>query len=68
MSVEGELHKRQLSFLYILLSAKNNKLKHIVERQLCVNFDNKDSFFYRMIGVLSLYNLPPIFEITKSTN
>ena len=62
MSVEGELHKRQLSFFYLLLSAENNKLNNIVERLLCVNFDNKDS----IIEVLSLYNLPSIFELQQN--
>ena len=49
LPIEAELHKRQLSFLYILLSAENVKLKHIIERQLCVNFENKDNFFYRIV-------------------
>jgi hypothetical protein len=49
LPIEAELHKRQLSFLYILLSAENVKLERIIERQLCVNFDNKDSFFYRIV-------------------
>jgi hypothetical protein len=49
LPIEAELHKRQLSFLYILLSAENVKLKRIIERQPCVNFDNKDSFFYRIV-------------------
>jgi hypothetical protein len=33
LPIEAELHKRQLSFLYILLSAENVKLKRIIERQ-----------------------------------
>ena len=49
LPIEAELHKRQLSFLYILLSAENVKLKRIIEHQLCVNFDNKGSFFYRIL-------------------
>ena len=63
--IEAELHKRQLSFLYILLSAENVKLKRIIERQLCVNFD-KDSFFYRIVEVLTMYNLPAILHLQKN--
>jgi hypothetical protein len=37
LPIEAELHKRQLSFLYILLSAENVKFKRIIERQLWVN-------------------------------
>jgi hypothetical protein len=62
LPIEAELHKRQLSFLYMLLSAENVKFKRIIERQLGVNFDNKDSFFYRIVEVLSMYNLPAIFN------
>ena len=64
LPIEAELHKRQLSFLYMLLSAENVKFKRIIERQLGVNFDNKDSFFYRIVEVLSMYNLPAIFNQT----
>jgi hypothetical protein len=65
LPIEAELHKRQLSFLYILLSAENVKFKRIIERQLCENFDNKDSFFYRIIEVLSMYNLPSILHLQR---
>ena len=60
LPIEAELHKRQFSFLYILLSAENVKLKRIIERQLCVNFDNKDSFFYCIVEVLSMYLTLPL--------
>ena len=66
LPIEAELHKRQLSFLYILLSAENVKFKRIIERQLCENFDNKDSFFYRIIEVLFMYNLPSILHLQKN--
>jgi hypothetical protein len=66
LPIEAELHKRQLSFLYILLSAENVKFKRIIERQLCENFDNKDSFFYHIIEVLSMYNLPSILHLQKN--
>ena len=32
----------------------------MLNRQLSVNFDNKDSFFYRILKELELYNLPSI--------
>ena len=32
----------------------------MLNRQLSVNFDNKDSFFYRILKVLELYNLPSV--------
>ena len=66
LPIEAELHKRQLSFLYILLSAENVKFKRIIERQLCENFDNKDSFFYCIIEVLFMYNLPSILHLQKN--
>ena len=66
LPIEAELHKRQLSFLYILLSAENVKFKRIIERQLCENFDTKDSFFYRIIEVLFMYNLPSILHLQKN--
>jgi hypothetical protein len=50
----------------ILLSAENVKFKRIIERQLCENFDNKDSFFYHIIEVLSMYNLPSILHLQKN--
>ncbi|CAC5413436.1 unnamed protein product [Mytilus coruscus] len=64
--VEGELHKRQLSMLYSLLSAKNQTIQDLVQRQSSINFDNPKSFFFCAMETLQLYNLPNIWELQSS--
>ena len=60
LPIEAEIHKRQLSLLHSILVCDNSRIKEVLNRQLSVNFDNKDSFFYRILKVLELYNLPSI--------
>ena len=60
LPIEAEIHKRQLSLLHSILVCDNSRIKEVLNRQLSVNFDNKDSFFYRILKVLELYNLPSV--------
>lgn len=63
LPIEGEIHRRQLSLLYLLLSAKNSKIKELIQRQPSVNFDNHKSFFYCVMKTLQQYQLPNISEL-----
>ena len=60
LAIEAEIHKGQLSLLHSILVCDNSRIKEVLNRQLSVNFNNKDSFFYRILKVLELYNLPSI--------
>ena len=54
LPIEAELHKRQLSLLYSILASK---LKNLMERQLTVNKNNPESFFFentRYTGLVQL--------------
>ena len=42
--VEAEIHLRQLSLLYSLLSCHNGKIKEVVLRQISLNYDNTKTF------------------------
>ncbi|CAC5355245.1 unnamed protein product [Mytilus coruscus] len=64
--VEGELHKRQLSMLYSLLSAKNQTIQDLLQRQSSINFDNPKSFFFCSMETLQIYNLPNIWELQSN--
>ena len=52
LHVDAEIHKKQLSLLHSILDSDNNGIKEGLNRQISVNFDNKDSFFYRVLKVL----------------
>ena len=66
LPVEAEIHKKQLSLLHSILDSDNNRIKEVLNRQISVNFDNKDSFFYRVLKVLELYNLPDIEKHSRN--
>ena len=66
LPIEGELHRKQLSFLHNLLECNNQKVKAIVIRQISTNFDNKNSFFYKIRSVLSTYGLPNLHELIEN--
>ena len=42
LPVEAEIHKKQLSLLHSILDSDNNRIKEVLNRQISVNFDNKD--------------------------
>ena len=49
---------KQLSLLHSILDSVNNRIIEVLNRRILVNLDNKDSFFYCVLNVLDLYNLP----------
>ena len=56
ISVEAEIHKKQLSLLHLILNSDNSRINEVLDRQISVNFDNKYGYFYRVLKVLELYN------------
>ena len=54
LPIEAELHKRQLSLLYSILASK---LKNLMERQLTVNKNNPESFFFENTRYTELVQL-----------
>ena len=65
LPVEAEIHKKQLSLLLSILDSDNGRIKEVLDRQISVNFDNKDSYFSRVLKVLELYNLPDIISLKQ---
>ena len=65
MPIEAEIHKRQLSFLYNIMSSNNTSIQKLMDRQLIMNIDNQLSFFCRATATLDMYNLPSIDDIRK---
>ena len=65
LPVEAEIHKKQLSLLHSILDSDNRRIKEVLHRQIAVNFDNKDSFFYRILKVLELCELPDIASLKQ---
>ena len=62
LPLQAEYHKKQLSLLYSLLACENNNIHEIMIRQISVNYDNENSFFTNIRGVLYMYELPTISE------
>ena len=65
LPVEAEIHKKQLSLLHSILDSDNRRIKEVLHRQIALNVDNKDSFFYRILKVLELYELPDIASLKQ---
>ena len=68
LPIEAELHKRQLSLLYAVLTSENQCLQEVVQRQLACCFDNVHSFFYTTSKVLEKYDLPSISQLLTSSH
>ncbi|CAC5356193.1 unnamed protein product [Mytilus coruscus] len=66
LTIEAEIHKRQLSFLYSVLSCNNSTIQGLVDRQIIMNIDNHLSFFCKVTGVLALYDLPSITTLSQN--
>ncbi|MCG8113153.1 MAG: reverse transcriptase family protein [Candidatus Thiodiazotropha taylori] len=64
--VEAEIHRRQLSMLHAILNSDNRRINEVLDRQMSVNYDNKDSFFYQIIQVLQQYSLPDIHTLKQN--
>ena len=63
LSLEAELHKRQLSLLYSLLTSSNETIYQLTERQIAINLDNNQSFYCRVEQVLEMYKLSSLTTI-----
>ncbi|VDI69489.1 Hypothetical predicted protein, partial [Mytilus galloprovincialis] len=48
LTIEAEIHKRQLSFLYNIVSCDNSTILDLVDRQLIMNMNNQQSFFCKV--------------------
>ncbi|CAC5388978.1 unnamed protein product [Mytilus coruscus] len=66
LPIEAEIHKRQLSLLYSIVSCDNSKIKDVMNRQIATNYDNKKSFFSRILNILEIYDLPSINYLQKN--
>ncbi|VDI81281.1 Hypothetical predicted protein [Mytilus galloprovincialis] len=66
LPIEAEIHKRHLSLLYSILSCDNSKIKDVMIRQIATNYDNKKSFFSRILNILEMYDLPSINYLQKN--
>ena len=65
LPVEADIHKKQLSLLHSIMDSDNSRIKEVLNRQIFVNFDNKDSFFHPILKVLKLYELPDIMSLKQ---
>ncbi|MES9879579.1 MAG: reverse transcriptase family protein [Sedimenticola sp.] len=66
LPIEAELHRRQLSLLYTIVTSENETIKNITKRQLSTNFDNPNSFFYTINETLNLYQLDDIHTLLNN--
>ncbi|CAG2219813.1 unnamed protein product [Mytilus edulis] len=66
LPIEAEIHKRHLSLLYSIVSCDNSKIKDVMIRQIATNYDNKKSFFSRILNILEMYDLPSINYLQKN--
>ncbi|CAC5422924.1 unnamed protein product [Mytilus coruscus] len=66
LPIEAEIHKGQLSLLYSIVSCDNSKIKDVMNRQIATNYDNKKSFFSRILNILEMYDLPSINYLQKN--
>ena len=66
LPLEGEIHQRQLSFLYNILSCDNHTIQNLVDRQNVLNSDNPNSFFGKVTEILQLYCLPDIQALKQN--
>ena len=67
LPIEAELHKRQLSLLYAVLTSENQCLQEVVQRQLACCFDNVHSFFYIASQILEKYQLPTMSKLLTTS-
>ena len=63
LPIEAELHKRQLSLLYNLITSTNETIQELTKRQIAVNLDNGQSFYSRAQDILAQYNLPHLQDL-----
>ena len=51
--------------MYIYCNKVTDRSFRVLNWQISLNFDNKDSFFYCALKVLELYNLPDIISLIQ---
>ncbi|MEW8090529.1 MAG: reverse transcriptase domain-containing protein [Candidatus Thiodiazotropha endolucinida] len=66
LPIEAEIHKRQFSLLYNVLTSTNETVIELADRQIAVNLDNNLSYFSRVQEILQLYQLPSIDTLRDS--
>ena len=66
LPVEAELHKRQLSLLFNILSSTKSTIKDLSTRQIAINLDSEQSFFSKVQQILDLYQLPHVRDLRVS--
>ena len=67
LPLEAELHKRQLSLLFSILSSRNATLHELVQRAIGLQCISYAGFFKRVSDTLDLYDLPTIRQLLEST-
>ena len=67
LPLEAELHKRQLSLLFSILSSENTTLHQLVQRALGHQGLPYSGFFKRVSDTLDLYSLPTIKQLLVNT-
>ena len=65
LPVEAEIHEKKLSLQHSILDSDNRRTKDVLHRQITVKFNNKDSFFYRILKILELYELPDMASLKQ---
>jgi hypothetical protein len=65
LPIDAEIHRRQLSFVHSILACDNSTIQGLTDRQLVMNFDNPHSFFCKVAGTLTLYELPTIRQLKQ---
>lgn len=62
LPIEAEIHKRQLSLLYSIITSDNQNLKNILWRQFIVD-EGDDTFFSKIHETLHTYGLPTLQDL-----
>ena len=66
MPIDAEIHRRHLlSIIHIVLACDNSTIQGLTDRQLIMNLDNPHSFFCKVTGTLTLYELPTIGQLKQ---
>ena len=67
LPMEAELHKRQLSLIFSIVSSTNETLHQLVQRALGLHDLSYAGFFKRVSETLNLYQLPTIRQLLECT-
>ena len=67
LPMEAELHKRQLSLLFSVVSSNNATLQQLAQRAIGLHGMSYDGFFKRVSDTLDMYNLPNIRQLFECT-